>query len=192
MNQPEIYDYDVILGIDIGLSGGISVFDTVSGEVVALYEMPTKQLNKNGKEKKVIDFDKVKHILETPKVHEESALVVFEDVHVFPFQGSVSSGVLMHQKGFFQGLLRGLGYVEMLVQPRAWQKHFQIVPPADLKGANAKKTKALRKKWLKEESLKVAKSTFPEWEEKIGTKDGLSDCLLIGKYAYSTYNNSPD
>lgn len=183
------YDFDVIVGIDIGIHGGISFFDTVSGELLALYPMPTMGIEKNEKTYDAIDISRLKFILEIPKVHQESALVVFENIHAFPGQGAVSTGVLMEQKGIIRGLVAGLGYTEFQVNPRTWQKEFEIVPPKELKGTNGKQTKTIRKKWLKEKSLSVAKERFPAWVEKIGKSDGLSDCLLIGLYSVSQTEN---
>lgn len=181
-------NYDVIVGIDVGLNGGLAFFDAHSGEVLSLYPMPTIQVEKNGKDKKVVDWDRLKFILEIPKEHKENAILAFENVTAFPGQGVVAVGTLLEQKGFFRGLSRGLGYAEYLVQPKTWQKHFDIVPPKELKGESAKKTKALRKKWLKESSLEIAKRKFPEWETKLSRKDahGLSDALLIGEWYLRT------
>lgn len=176
------YDFDVIVGIDIGIHGGISFFDTVSDELLALYPMPIMKVEKSDKEVNALDIIKLKYILEIPKVHGDSALVAFENIHAFPGQGAVSTGTLMEQKGIIRGLVAGLGYTELQVNPKTWQKTFDIVPPKDLKGTTGKKTKSLRKAWLKEKSLSVAKERFPAWAEKIGKSDGLSDCLLIGQY----------
>lgn len=177
------YDFNIIIGIDIGIHGGLSVFDTVSGELLSLYPMPTMELDKDDKIKTVLDIERLKFILEIPKVHNDSALVIFENIHAFPGQGSVSTGMLMEQKGIIRGLVAGLGYTELQVNPRTWQKAFGIVPPKELKGTNAKQTKTLRKKWIKEKSLSVSKERFPDWVDKIGKSDGLSDALLIGSWA---------
>ena len=179
------YDFNIVFGIDVGVHGGISVFDTVSGELLSIYPMPTVKIEKNGKKRDMLDITRLKYILEIPIIHKDSALVVFENIHAFPGQGSVSTGVLMEQKGIIRGLAAGLGYPELQVNPRTWQREFGIVPPKELKGKSAKQTKTLRKKWLKEKSLSVAKERFPEWVEKIGKSDGLSDSLLIGKWFLS-------
>ena len=176
--------YDVIIGIDIGLSGGISFFDVRSGEVLSIYEMPIKKhINSDGKEKNELDLEKLKFILEIPKVHLEDAIVVFEDVHAFPGQGVVAVGTLLEQKGIIRGLAMGLGYDELAISPKTWQKYFDMIPPEDLKGSTAVKTKTLRKKWLKGKSLELARNYFPEWAEtrlSKPTSHGLSDSLLLG------------
>lgn len=183
--------YDILIAIDVGLTGGIAFFDTESKEVVGLYPMPTNKIEtSSGRKKGEIDIPRLKFILEIPKVHEDTALVVLENVHAFPGQGSVAMATLMEQKGIIRGMCAGLGYDEALVEPKTWQKYFEMIPPKDLKGSSASKTKALRKGWLKEKSLEIARVRFPSWETKLERKDahGLSDALLIGTYIIE---NSP-
>lgn len=174
-------NYDVVIGIDIGLSGGISFFDTVSKELMSVYEMPTT-INDNGK--KIVDIDKLLFILEIPKVHNEKAIIVYEAIHAFGNSG-FGVGVLMEEKGVVRGLAKALGYDELAVSPKTWQKVFGLVPPKDLKGSTAKKTKYLRRKWIKENSIRVARMEFVEWavsKLKSKTCDGVSDSMLIGKW----------
>ena len=125
-------EYDTIIAIDIGLGGGIAFFDTVSGEVPSLYEMPTNKIvTSSGRKKGELDIERLKFILEIPRVHEEFALIVMENVHAFPGQGVVAMATLLEQRGIIRGLCAGLGYDEMLVEPRVWQKHYELVPPQD-------------------------------------------------------------
>ena len=178
-------DYTILVGIDIGLSGGIAFFDFQSGEVLSLQPMPTLDtVSKSGKKKRVIDLEKLKFILEIPHLRNEKTLVVMEAVHAFPGQGSVATATLMEQKGIIRGLCSGLGYAEFQVEPKEWQKFYEMVPPKDLKGKSASQTKTLRKKWLKDKSLETARKMFPEWETKLSPNDahGLSDSLLIGNW----------
>lgn len=176
-------DYDVIISVDIGLSGGISFFDLKAGELLAVYNVPTKDFtNKSGRTKSVFDLEKFLFIFEIPKVHNESALVIFEDVHAFGNAG-FGIGTLMEQKGVIRGMVKAFNYTEFMVAPKTWQAKFGIVPPKGLKGKTVKKTKEVRRKWLKDESLTRAKELFPEWKDKIKKSDGLSDSLLIGKWA---------
>lgn len=185
-------NYSVLVSIDIGLTGGIAFFDVESREVVGLYAMPTNKIEtSSGRKKGEIDIPHLKFILEIPKVHDDTALVVMESVHAFPGQGSVAMATLMEQKGIIRGMASGLGYSERLVEPKTWQRHFEMIPPKDLKGSSASKTKTLRKSWLKAYSLQLARGKFPEWAEtKLAPKDahGLSDALLIGTYIIE---NSP-
>lgn len=178
--------YEILISIDIGLTGGIAFFDFVSKEVLSIYSMPSEKIQtKAGRNKGILNLERLKFILEIPKVKEDRAIVVLEDVHAFPGQGVVAMATLMEQKGIIRGLAKGLGYDELLIQPKTWQSYFDMIPPKDLKGSSASKTKTLRKEWLKATSLEKARGYFPEWKEtKLAPKDahGLSDALLIGKF----------
>lgn len=178
--------YDVIIGIDIGLSGGIAFFDYESKEVLTICEMPSvKVQTSTGRNKGELNLERLKFILEIPREHKEKAIVVIENVHAFPGQGVVAIATLLEQKGIIRGMCKGLGYDEFLVEPKTWQKYYELVPPKDLKGSTGSKTKQLRKAWLKDGSLELARSKFPEWAEtKLApkTSHGLSDALLIGKW----------
>ena len=178
--------YDVVIGIDIGLSGGIAFFDTVSTELLSIYSMPSmKTQTKAGREKGILDLDKLRFILEIPKVHNESAVIVLENIHAFPGQGSVATATLMEQLGIIRGLAKGLGYDEYKVEPKIWQSFYGMVVPKDIKGKSASKTKTLRKAWLKDKSLEFAREYYPEWAEtKLAhkTAHGLSDACLIGRW----------
>lgn len=177
--------YDVVISIDIGKTGGIAFFDPSESNhesqgLMSLFPMPVMDVVKaDGKTKKEVDLEKLVFLMERPKVHGDTCLVVFENVHAFAGQGVVSVGSLLEQKGMIRGIARALGYAELQVTPTVWQKHFGMVPPKDLKGDSAKKTKTLRKAWLKSKSLEIAKQKFPDTVSKI-TDHGLSDALLIG------------
>lgn len=182
-------EFDTVIGVDIGLLGGISFFDSYSGEVLGLYEMPVIKKIVNKKIKKFLDIDRLKFILEIPKIHNETAVVILESVHAFPDQGVVAMATLLEQKGIIRGMCKGLGYDELLVEPKTWQKHYGMVPPKDLKGSSASKTKTLRKNWLKKTSLVKARNLFPNWAEsklEPKTAHGLSDALLIGNWYLNT------
>ena len=133
------FDYDTIIGIDIGLSGGVTIFDVSEYEheslgALILRDMPTYPvINKTGKTKTALDIVALLHLMEIPKCRNESALVIFEDVHAFPGQGVVAVGTLLEQKGIIRGLAKALGYDELPISPQTWQKSFGIVCPKEIK-----------------------------------------------------------
>lgn len=182
-------DYEILIAIDVGLSGAISFFDVQSSEVLSVQEMPTlPSVTSTGKKKTLLDLDKLKFILEIPMVHKDRALVVYENVHAYPGQGVVSVGTLLWQRGVLQGMVKAFGYDELAIQPQVWQKHFEMVPPKDLKSATSKKTKILRKAWLKNKSLELAREKFLEWAGRMekSTSHGVSDALLLGQHIIET------
>lgn len=179
--------HDILISIDIGLSGGIAFFEVEeithpSLGLLSLHPMPaSKKKTKSGMIRNILDLDILLHLLEIPKIHGDKALVIYEDVHSFPGQGVVSVGTLLWQRGVIQGMTKALGYDELAVSPKGWQKYFDMIPPKDLKGKSATQTKTLRKKWLKDNSLVIARGKFPEWSEKFDNNaHGLSDAVLIG------------
>lgn len=179
---------NITIGVDVGIHGGISYFDTVSHELLDIKKMPLLKIERGGKEKNFIDLDKLKFYLEIPKVHNDSAIVILEDLHAFPGQGVVSMATLLEQKGLVRGVAKGLGYDELLISPKTWQKYFNLTPPKEIKGKKASQTRTLRKKWLKQQSIVCAIENFPTWEDKIGKSDGLSDALLMGFWYLQTNN----
>jgi hypothetical protein len=181
--------YDCIISVDIGLTGGIAFFDVHSKELLSIHGMPVMyKTNTSGKPKKILDIEKLMFLLEIPFIHNDNALIVYEDVHAFPFQGVVSVAGLMEQKGIIRGMAKGLGYDELAIQPKAWQKHFGMIPPETLKGNTVSKTKTLRKAWLKEKSLELARDKFPRCNRRLEspTAHGLSNALLIGLHTLET------
>jgi len=185
--------YDLVIGIDIGLSGGISFFDPEEKDheemgLIYLKEMPTiDTVSSSGKKKPILDVEGFRFIMETPAEHgDTNVLVVTENVHAFPGQGIVSTGTLMEQKGVIKGMCSILRYDLEFVTPTVWQKSFGIVAPKELKG---KANQAKRKKWLKNESLLTARAKFPGWENKLGENaHGLSDAILIGLWAVDLFS----
>lgn len=178
---------DIVIGIDVGLKGGLAYFDVQERQheghgLILLKPMPTTQVAKSdGKNKTILDVDRLLFILETPNKRHETATVVMEDVHAFPGQGVVAVGTLLEQKGIILGMCKALGYQVELVQPKKWQSYFGIVCPKDLKG------KDKRKKFLKAESMKRAKVDFIDWLDHFDTHgDGLADASLIGSWFLKT------
>jgi hypothetical protein len=181
-------NYNVLLGIDVGLRGAICIFDAEEGEILNIYDMPTyytesKTKTKSGKfrQKGHLDLDKLLYILEMPKHQGDKTLLVMEDVNAFPGQGVVAVGTLLEQKGILMGMGKALGYDIKLITPREWQKYFGIVPPKEIKG------KEKRRKWLKNNSRIQAVKEFPdEWMNKFipPDGDGRSDSSLIAKYTW--------
>ena len=177
--------YEVVISIDIGKTGGIAFFEVAECDheghgLLSLHSMPVMEVTKaDGTTKTEVDLEKLVFFMERPKVRGDTCLVVFENVHAFAGQGVVSVGSLLEQKGMIRGIAGALGYDTLQVTPTVWQRHFGMVPPKDLKGDTAKKTKTLRKAWLKDKSLELAKKKFPDTVSKI-TDHGISDALLIG------------
>ena len=180
--QNNLYDYDILCAIDVGLTGAIAFFDVGSTELLSVTQMPTTlstKKTKSGKDKYELDIEKLRFAMDIPRNHGDTCLVVIEDVHAFPGQGVVSVGTLLEQKGVIRGIASAFGYSLEMVSPKTWQAHFQILPPKDMKN------KVKRKAWLKDKSREVATSNFPEFSQSFSklSDHGKSDAVLIGAWA---------
>jgi hypothetical protein len=176
----EDFKYDIIIGIDIGLHGAISFLDAITGEILSIRDMPFNyEITKSGRKRGYINISDLVSILEIPKVHNEIAIAVMEDIHSFGMEGGLALGSIMEQKGFCRGICASLGYDELLIAPKDWQNFFSIKCPKDIKG------KAKRRKYIKTESIKKAIFLQNEWKDKFEGKeaDGRADSVLIAEYA---------
>jgi hypothetical protein len=96
--------HDIIIACDIGLHGGIAFFDPLeashpSNGLLSLMDMPVKE--REGKTN-VIDLERLVYIMERARVRQETALVVFEDIHSFGNSG-FGVGKVMEEKGMLRG-----------------------------------------------------------------------------------------
>lgn len=99
----------IVMGIDPGQSGGISIF-TVSSKTgfvdnVTACKMPETERDVH----EVLSFWKPDY-------------VVIEDVHSMPKQGVSSSFKFGRSYGFLRGIVVGLGVPFQQVSPQTWQK----------------------------------------------------------------------
>jgi Holliday junction resolvasome RuvABC endonuclease subunit len=147
----------MILGIDPGLSGALAFMD----DELLIYDIPTFEITRNGKNKRQIDLQALLSILKMLPVEKAS----LENVNAMPGQG-VSS---MFQMG------RGYGQIEMAlaacnipvtyVTPQVWKKALQV--PKDKDGARQR-----------------ASQLMPQWAYNWDLKkhDGRAEAALIALY----------
>lgn len=148
----------MILGIDPGLSGALAFMDD---EELLIYDIPTLNIERNGKNKRQIDLQNLLAILQLCQVEH----CYLEMVGAMPGQG-VSS---MFQMG------RGYGQIEMAlascaipvtyVTPQKWKKALSV--PKDKDGARQR-----------------ASQLMPQWAHNWDLKkhDGRAEAALIAKY----------
>lgn len=123
-----------ILGIDPGLNGALAFMDD---HELLIYDIPTLAIERNGKNKRQIDLQKLASILRIYKIDH----CYLENVNAMPGQG-VSS---MFQMG------RGYGQIEMAlaalcipvtyVTPQKWKKSLAV--PKDKDGARQRASQIL-------------------------------------------------
>lgn len=147
----------MILGIDPGLSGSLAFMD----DELLIYDIPTLNIERNGKNKRQIDLPNLLYNLKLyPITH-----CYLENVHAMPGQG-VSS---MFQMG------RGYGQIEMglaalnipttYITSQVWKKSLAV--PKDKDGARQR-----------------ASQLMPQWAHNWPLKkhDGRAEAALIALY----------
>lgn len=164
----------IIIGIDNGLSGAISV---ITPDNIYVVPMP---VIKSGKTKNVYDEQIVYHTFfnaacSTPD-RQGNAHAFIEHAQAMPKQGGTSMFNFGVGYGLIRGMLVALGIPYTVVHPRVWQKVM-------LAGVNKDNTKAA--------SIIIAKRLFPDVSlrrtEKCRTdSDGMADALLIAAYGQRT------
>lgn len=167
---------NVIISIDIGLNGGISVLDK-NKQIMEVMEMPVFKTIVNRKERNILDVSFLSHLFKTfiQKYNVES--IIAEKMVAMPNQASQTAMSLGHDRGVFQtiALYNDIPFIEYL--PREWQKEM-------FKGYNYDKSQT------KEISIQVATKLYPGRSFKRSEKckkyhDGMTDSVLIGLYHLS-------
>jgi len=160
----------IVIGIDVGKSGGIAKI--YPDDSVEYFAMPMI-----GKE---YDIQGIKEIL-TAKDGEEIVHVGIEHVHAIQQRAGASSNFSFGLgKGILMGLTEGLGLRYTLVNPKTWQKEAW-------EGVT-------RQKDNKQTSLLAAKRLFPGYsflatERSRVPHDGIVDATLIGYYCKLKFFN---
>lgn len=150
---------DLILGIDPGLSGALALVDAVSGELVALFDMPVFSLSSGHK----IDEYKLARLVDEfgPRVIEAWV----EQITPRPGQGVV--GVKTSAVGY--GLVRGVVVANFIplhdVAPASWKR-------------------AMKVSGDKDEARQAATSYFPKSADRWPLKkhDGRAEAALIAAF----------
>lgn len=103
----------IIMGIDPGLSGGIVILHTHTGQLLT-FTMPIKQHSK----KRSIEPEGVIDIIDMFKPD----VAILEEVHAMPGQGVTSMFTFGLGYGLLIGILKAKNIKSYLVSPRVWQK----------------------------------------------------------------------
>jgi len=157
-----------LIGIDPGLTGGISVLDSETNEVTT-YAIP--RVGKND-----VNGPELLEILK--KYSSEKHLVAIEDVHSI-FGSSASSNFTFGRVlGTLEGLIVGAELSWIKVQPKAWQKVAWNGIPVLFDAKGKKNTKGM--------SFLAITRLFPK-QKFLKTKDGIIDAALIAFYLKITY-----
>ena len=127
----------IILGIDPGVSGAISVLE--NKKVIEVFEMPTMIDGK--KNKKQVNGSQVSNIIKE-KINSNNGkeiIVVVEHVNAMPGQGVTSMFNFGQSFGVIKGICSALSLPIYFVRPSKWKKHFNLIKT----NKDASRTKAI-------------------------------------------------
>ena len=156
----------IILGIDPGVSGAISVLE--DKKVIDVFEMPTMIDGK--KNKKQVNGSQVSNIIKDKMKNEKELIVVVEHVNAMPGQGVTSMFNFGQSFGVIKGICSALSLPIYFVRPTKWKKYFNLIKT----NKDASRTKAIE--------------AYPEISSKLSRKkdSNKADAILIARYFNDT------
>jgi hypothetical protein len=201
--------YDLVVGIDPGISGAIAILDLREQNIVAeVFYTPTKNIIKNKKKKKDYDIEAMANILE--KYRTCKVLVAQEATHAMPGQGTTSMYSFGRGAGIWEGIVAAYHMNQVFVSPMTWKKEWsnellkKLQKPEMLKlspieinrlsATDRKRHKDINKqhkqdmdkakKLAKDNARELAGKLYPELKECFQLKkdDGKAESLLIAEY----------
>ena len=158
----------IIIGIDPGISGAISVIE--NKKILEVYDTPTMIDGK--KNKKQINSAQVVNIIKE-RINlnrDKEVIVVVEQVNAMPGQGVTSMFNFGKSFGVIKGICAALGLPIHFVRPTKWKKHFNLIKT----NKDASRTKVIE--------------TYPEISSKLHRKkdSNRADAILIALYFNDT------
>ena len=156
----------IIIGIDPGVSGAISVLE--NKKVIDVFNMPTMIDGK--KNKKQVNGAQVANIIKDRLVHNKEMIIVVEHVNAMPGQGVTSMFNFGQSFGVIKGICSALKLPIYFVRPTKWKKHFNLI------------------KTNKEASRTKVIEVYPEISSKLHRKkdSNKADAILIARYFNDT------
>ena len=154
------------IGIDVGASGAIAVFE--NGKLIAVHDMPTKTIVINKRNKKRVDADALNELLD---FHVDMAVI--EAVTAMPNQGVSSMFAFGQAAGIVEGVVASVTNNVMYVRPQSWKGYFNLT--------NDKGT-----------SREIAAQLWPEMSDRFKRvkDDGRAEAALIGLWGIENENKA--
>ena len=157
----------IIIGIDPGVSGAISVLE--NKKIIEIFDMPTMIDGK--KNKRQINGAQVTNIIKEVLNGNKEVVVVVEHVNAMPGQGVTSMFNFGQSFGVIKGICAALSVPIYFVRPSKWKKHFNLIKT----NKDASRTKVIE--------------VYPEIASKLHRKkdSNRADAILIALYFSDTY-----
>ena len=156
----------IIIGIDPGISGAISILE--NKKILEVYDTPTMIDGK--KNKRQINSAQVTNIIKERLKDSKEVIVVVEHVNAMPGQGVTSMFNFGQSFGVIKGICAALGLPIYFVRPSKWKKHFNLIKT----NKDASRTKVIE--------------VYPEISSKLHRKkdSNKADAILIARYFNDT------
>ena len=156
----------IIIGIDPGISGAISIIE--NKKILEVYDTPTMIDGK--KNKKQINSAQVTNIIKERINKDKEVVVVVEHVNAMPGQGVTSMFNFGQSFGVVKGICAALSLPIYFVRPTKWKKHFNLIKT----NKDASRTKVIE--------------VYPELSNKLHRKkdSNRADAILIALYFNDT------
>tara|TARA_Y100000310_G_scaffold342972_1_gene448539 strand:- start:1446 stop:2045 length:600 start_codon:yes stop_codon:yes gene_type:complete len=190
--------YNIWIGIDVGLQGGITIFDGKKQPKV--YRMPVESVVVRKKKKNRYNLHELTKLLK-PYVGKD-VLVYLEKQNPRPGEGSVSSFTAGTGFGSLKGMCIALGFDLEIVLPTRWKKNYPELESQEVtrirdeldklkmnkaakNGKVVKKLKDQLKAAAKDAARDLASTKYKKLtdEFKLKRDDGKAESLLIALYA---------
>ena len=113
----------IIIGIDPGISGAISIIE--NKKILEVYDMPTMIDGK--KNKRQINSAQVTNIIKERLNSGKEVVVVVEHVNAMPGQGVTSMFNFGQSFGVIKGICAALSIPIYFVRPSKWKKYFNLI-----------------------------------------------------------------
>ena len=159
----------IIIGIDPGVSGAISILE--NKKIIEVFDMPTMIDGK--KNKKQVNGAQVTNIIKEKLNENKEIIVVVEHVNAMPGQGVTSMFNFGQSFGVIKGISAALNVPLYLVRPTKWKKHFDLLKT----NKDASRTKTIQ--------------IYPMISDKISKKkdSNKADAILIARYFFDSQNS---
>ena len=156
----------IIIGIDPGISGAISVIE--NKKILEVYDTPTMIDGK--KNKKQINSAQVTNIIKERLNKDKEVIVVVEQVNAMPGQGVTSMFNFGQSFGVIKGICSALSLPIYFVRPTKWKKYFNLIKT----NKDASRTKVIE--------------IYPKISSKLSKKkdSNKADAVLIARYFNDT------
>ena len=156
----------IIIGIDPGVSGAISVLE--NKKVLDIFEMPTMIDGK--KNKKQVNGSQVTNIIKQKLNLNKEVIIVVEHVNAMPGQGVTSMFNFGQSFGVIKGIASALSLPIYFVRPAKWKNYFNL------------------KKTNKDASRTKVIEIYPEISNQLSRKkdSNKADAILIARYFNDT------